>query len=119
MSKHIIQGTARNFKREVLESPIPVLVDYWAPWCGPCRMIAPLLEEFGARYAGKVKVVKVNVDEEKELGATFRIRSIPTLMAFYNGQTVGRMAGFGGREQLLSVFDEMSALSTRSSGAVV
>ncbi len=119
MSKHTVQGTVANFKKEVLESPIPVMVDFWAPWCGPCRTIAPLLEEFGERYAGKVKVVKVNVDEERDLSTQFRIRAIPTLLAFYQGQQVGQLAGFGGRGQLMSVFDEMRRLPNQFQGAVV
>ncbi len=85
--------TNQNFKEEVLQSDRPVLVDFWAPWCGPCRMLAPVLEELDGDLAGKVKVAKVNVDEEMELAAQFQVASIPTLLLFENGQAVRRTVG--------------------------
>ena len=85
--------TNQNFKEEVLQSDRPVLVDFWAPWCGPCRMLAPVLEELETDLAGKVKVAKVNVDEEMELAAQFQVASIPTLLLFENGQAVRRTVG--------------------------
>ena len=85
--------TNQNFKEEVLQSDRPVLVDFWAPWCGPCRMLAPVLEELDGDLAGKVKVAKVNVDEEMELAAQFQVASIPTLILFQNGQAVRRTVG--------------------------
>ena len=85
--------TNQNFKEEVLQSDRPVLVDFWAPWCGPCRMLAPVLEELDGDLAGKVKVAKVNVDEEMELAAQFQVASIPTLLLFENGQAVLRAVG--------------------------
>ena len=85
--------TNQNFKEEVLQSDRPVLVDFWAPWCGPCRMLAPVLEELDGDLAGKVKVAKVNVDEEMELAAQFQVASIPTLLLFETGQAVRRTVG--------------------------
>ena len=88
-----VKITAANFEAEVMKSPILVLVDFWATWCGPCRMIAPALEEIAREQAGKVKVGKVNVDEEMELAMQFGITSIPTLMVFKNGQLVNQALG--------------------------
>jgi len=85
--------TKQNFEAEVLNSEIPVLVDFWAVWCGPCRMIAPAVEEIAEEYAGKVKVGKVNVDDEPELAAKFGIASIPTLMVFEGGKVKNTMVG--------------------------
>ena len=88
-----IRITAANFEQEVMNSPIPVLVDFWATWCGPCRMIAPAMEEIAREQAGRIKVGKVNVDEEMELAMQFGISSIPTLMVFKNGQLVNQALG--------------------------
>ena len=83
-----IKITNENFQTEVLNSDIPVLLDFWAVWCGPCRMLAPVIEELAAEYDGKIKVGKVNVDEENALANMFRIESIPTLLLFKNGKVV-------------------------------
>ncbi|RMF21143.1 MAG: thioredoxin [Cyanobacteria bacterium J083] len=85
--------TDANFKEEVLDSDVPVLVDFWAPWCGPCRMVAPVVEEIAEQYDGKVKVVKVNTDENPNVASQYGIRSIPTLMIFKGGQRVDMVVG--------------------------
>ena len=82
-----------NFEQEVLRSPIPVLVDFWATWCGPCRMVAPIVAEIAAEMEGQVKVCKVDVDENRELAMAYRINSIPTLMVFKDGQPVRTVVG--------------------------
>ena len=95
--------TNQNFKEEVLQSGVPVLVDFWAPWCGPCRMLAPVLEELDGDLAGKVKVAKVNVDEEMELAAQFQVASIPTLILFQGGQAVRRTVGVQPKAKLAAM----------------
>jgi thioredoxin 1 len=88
-----LQVTDASFKQDVLDSDIPVLVDFWAPWCGPCRMVAPVVDEIAQQYEGKVKVVKLNTDENPNVASQYGIRSIPTLMIFKGGQRVDMVVG--------------------------
>lgn len=97
--KHL---TDTNFDTEVLKSDVPVLVDFWAEWCGPCRMIAPIIEEVARDMEGKLKVCKVNVDEADKLAAQFSIMSIPTLLLFKKGEVVNQFVGVMPKEQLLA-----------------
>ena len=99
-----IELTAENFNDNVLESDLPVLVDFWATWCGPCRMMAPVVSEIAAEYAGKVAVGKVNVDEEPELASAFGIESIPTLMVFKNGELTDTLVGVRKKEDVVALF---------------
>ncbi|MBQ4631071.1 MAG: thioredoxin [Clostridia bacterium] len=98
MSEIII--TQENFESEVLKSSIPVVVDFWAPWCGPCKMLAPVLAEFADDHEGSIKVGKINVDEQPLLAAQFGIISIPTVMAFENGEKVNQIVGFCTKAEL-------------------
>jgi thioredoxin len=94
--------TAANFDSEVLQSSVPVLVDFWAAWCGPCRAIAPTVDEIAREYAGKLKVVKLDTDENQDITIKFQVMSIPTLMVFKNGKVVERVVGALPKPALLS-----------------
>ncbi|MBI2268577.1 MAG: thioredoxin [Candidatus Blackburnbacteria bacterium] len=87
-----------NFDKEVLESKVPVLVDYAAEWCGPCRLAGPVLDELAKEYEGKVKIVKIDVDQSPKTPANFGVMSIPTTILFKNGKEIGRQVGFGGKK---------------------
>ena len=95
-----------NFKSEVTDSAMPVLVDFWAPWCGPCRMIAPILEELAKEYDGKVKVVKINVDDSPNTASEYGVRSIPTLILFKDGKVFEQTVGAQSKENLKQLVDK-------------
>ena len=95
--------TSENFEREVLNSDMPVLIDFWAPWCGPCRMLSPTISEIAEEYKDKVKVGKVNVDEEGELATMFRVSSIPLLVVMKNGKVVNSTVGVRPKNQIVGM----------------
>jgi len=105
MSDKIVHVTDASFESDVLNASAPVLVDFWAEWCGPCRMIAPVLEDLAKEYAGKLKIVKVNVDENSESAATYGVRGIPTLLLFKNGQLAETKVGALPKGQLAAFID--------------
>ena len=100
-----IKLTKANFKQEVLESPIPVLVDFFATWCGPCRMIAPYLEEIAEEYEGKVKVGKVNVDEEEALAIEYKVSAIPLVLLFKDGKVKASSLGYKTKSELIALLN--------------
>ncbi len=105
MSDLIKHTTDANFEQDVLKSTTPVLIDYWAEWCGPCRMIAPILEEIAGQYQGRVNIMKVNVDENRSVPAKYGIRGIPTLMLFKDGDVAATKVGALSKSQLISFID--------------
>lgn len=107
MSDSIIHVTDSSFEDDVLSSDKPVIVDYWAEWCGPCKMIAPLLDELAEEYQDKVKVAKINIDENQETPQKYAVRGIPTLMIFKNGEVAGTKVGAMSKSQLSAFVDSV------------
>src|SRR5882757_1290890 len=105
-SPNIVVLTQENFASEVLQSTTPVLVDFWAEWCGPCKMIAPILGEIAIEQAGHITVAKLNVDENPDLAMRYNVMSIPTLLVFNKGEVAKRLVGAKGKGQLLQELDE-------------
>ncbi|HRD34244.1 MAG TPA: thioredoxin TrxA [Rhodocyclaceae bacterium] len=105
MSEHIHHITDASFEAEVLQEQTPVLVDYWAEWCGPCKMIAPILDDVAKEYAGKLKVAKLNIDDNQDTPAKFGIRGIPTLMLFKGGNVEATKVGALSKSQLTAFLD--------------
>jgi thioredoxin 1 len=106
MSNTVLHATDADFDSLVLASDVPVLVDFWAPWCGPCKMIAPALDQLAAEYAGKAKIVKVDVDQNQATALRYHVRSIPMLLVFKNGQIMGQQIGAVSKAQLAQLLDK-------------
>lgn len=106
-----IQLTDENFEKEVMKSSDPVLVDFWAPWCGPCRMVGPIVEELAEEYAGKVKVGKLNTDESPNTATQFNISAIPTMLFFKGGQVEKQIVGVHSKADLKKILDELVGTS--------
>ena len=104
----IITLTQESFAQQVLQSPVPVLVDFWAEWCGPCKMIAPLLDELADEYDGKAKIGKVNIDEQQALAAEYGVRAIPTLLLFHKGQVADQIVGARSKRDLKTSLDRVA-----------
>jgi thioredoxin len=108
-SEKIVTLTQENFAAEVLQSASPVLVDFWAEWCGPCKMLAPILDELAVEYDGRVKIGKVNIDEQQPVAAEYGIRAVPTLLLFSKGQVADQLVGLRSKRDLKTSFDRVAA----------
>ncbi|MGH7967912.1 MAG: thioredoxin [Limisphaerales bacterium] len=108
-ASNIVALTQENFAKEVLESAQPILVDFWAEWCGPCKMLAPILDELAQEYNGRIRIGKVNIDESQQLAAEYGIHSIPTLLLFRNGQVADQIVGARSKRDLKASFDRVAA----------
>jgi thioredoxin 1 len=106
---NIVNLTEANFVQEVTNSPVPVLVDFWAEWCGPCKMIAPILDEIAGEYDGRLKIGKVNIDEQQNLASQHGIRAIPTLLLFKNGEVADQIVGLRSKRDLKANIDKVAS----------
>jgi len=106
-SANVVTITAQNFEDEVIKSPVPVLIDFWAPWCGPCRMISPLVDEIADSNVGKAKIGKVNIDEEIDLASRYRVNAIPAMLFFKNGEVQDQHVGATSKANLVSKLEAL------------
>ena len=106
-SSNIITLTADNFAQHVLKAPTPILVDFWAEWCGPCKMIAPILDELAEEYSGRVNIGKVNIDDFQNLATEYGVRAVPTLLLFQNGEVAEQIVGLRSKRDLKASFDKV------------
>ncbi len=107
MAANTVEFTDANWKSEVLDSSVPVVVDFWAPWCGPCRMLAPTIEKLAGEFHGRVKIGKLNTDENPEIPSSLRISSIPTVMFYHHGQVVEKVVGVVPESKLKSTIEKL------------
>jgi len=107
MSEHVLDVTDASFEQDVLQAPVPVLVDFWAAWCGPCRMIGPIVEELAEEYKDRVKVAKMNVDDNAGTPAQYSVRGIPALLFFKNGELVDQIIGAVPKTQVVSSIEKL------------
>jgi thioredoxin 1 len=107
-SPNIITLTKDNFEQQVLKAPTPVLVDFWAEWCGPCKMIGPILDELAEEYSGRVNIGKINIDDQQSLAAEYGVRAIPTLLLFQNGEVAEQMVGLRSKRDLKASMDRVT-----------
>ncbi len=105
MAENVVELNDQNFEQEVLQADLPTLVDFWAPWCGPCRMVGPIVEEIAKEYAGKLKVGKLNVDNAPQTAAKYGIRAIPSLIIFKNGEVAAKSVGAQPKQELQKIID--------------
>jgi thioredoxin 1 len=108
-SPKIVNLTKENFDDEVLKAATPVLVDFWAEWCGPCKMIAPILDELAEEYSGRVRIGKVNIEHQQNLAAEYGVSAIPTLLLFHQGQVTEQLVGARSKRELKATFDRVAA----------